>query len=82
MFGTSKLDLSIEERENECVPIDSDDELFDIPSLSKSGRQSSLPSVTTRTSSTPSIISYIKGKLYRFLWQTEIKVGINIVVHY
>ncbi|XP_042873825.1 ADP-ribosylation factor-like protein 13B isoform X4 [Penaeus japonicus] len=63
VFGTSKLDLSIEERENECVPIDSDDELFDIPSLSKSGRQSSLPSVTTRTSSTPSIISYIKDHL-------------------
>ncbi|XP_047489728.1 ADP-ribosylation factor-like protein 13B isoform X4 [Penaeus chinensis] len=63
VFGTSKLDLSIEERENECVPIDSDDDLFDIPSLSKSGRQSSLPSVTTRTSSTPSIISYIKDHL-------------------
>ncbi|XP_037791154.1 ADP-ribosylation factor-like protein 13B isoform X3 [Penaeus monodon] len=63
VFGTSKLDLSIEKRENECVPIDSDDDLFDIPSLSKSGRQSSLPSVTTRTSSTPSIISYIKDHL-------------------
>nr|XP_027209665.1 ADP-ribosylation factor-like protein 13B isoform X7 [Penaeus vannamei] len=63
VFGISKLDLSIEGRENECVPIDSDDEIFDIPSLSKSGRQSSLPSVTTRTSSTPSIISYIKDHL-------------------
>ncbi|XP_066945126.1 ADP-ribosylation factor-like protein 13B isoform X2 [Macrobrachium rosenbergii] len=62
-YSPSKLDLSNENRKDECVPIDSDDELFDIGSVSSRGRGSAVP-FTVRTSSspsTPSIVSYIKG---------------------
>ncbi|XP_068212427.1 ADP-ribosylation factor-like protein 13B isoform X2 [Palaemon carinicauda] len=64
-YSPSKLELSSENRKDECVPIDSDDELFDIGSVSSRGRGSAVPfSVRTSSSpSTPSIASYIKEQL-------------------
>ncbi|XP_068212429.1 ADP-ribosylation factor-like protein 13B isoform X4 [Palaemon carinicauda] len=63
-YSPSKLELSSENRKDECVPIDSDDELFDIGSVSSRGRGSAVPfSVRTSSSpSTPSIASYIKAE--------------------
>nr|XP_053637778.1 ADP-ribosylation factor-like protein 13B [Cherax quadricarinatus] len=57
-----KLDLSNEERADECVPIDSDDEMFDISSLSNQVLRESTSPFTVCTASNPSIISYVKGE--------------------
>ncbi|XP_071519598.1 uncharacterized protein [Panulirus ornatus] len=59
-YGTAKLDLFNEKREDECVPIDSDDELFDV---SSSSRVKENPSpFTVRTPSDASIMSYVKAE--------------------
>ncbi|XP_045596742.2 ADP-ribosylation factor-like protein 13B isoform X2 [Procambarus clarkii] len=61
-YSTPKLDLSNEDRVDECVPIDSDDEMFDIGSVSSRARES-ISSFTVHTSSNPSIMSYVKEQL-------------------
>ncbi|CAL4142560.1 unnamed protein product, partial [Meganyctiphanes norvegica] len=62
-----KVDLSYYRREDECVPIDSDDELFDLADRSPSdnaGRRNSNASRATNFSvSNNSIFSYVKEQL-------------------
>ncbi|KAK7079646.1 ADP-ribosylation factor-like protein 13B [Halocaridina rubra] len=60
-FSPARLDFSSEQRKDECVPIDSDDELFDIISISSRGRENAAP-FSARTPSTPSISSFIKAE--------------------
>lgn len=53
-LSTPRLDLCREARTSECVPIDSDDELFDLTSVTSRRRSS--------TTSPPSASSgYVKG---------------------